>query len=189
MWNSRSPLTHLNPPPRGLHPFPSPLFPITLTLSSCSPFPSSSSLLPLPPVSVPHSPTLPLFPSPSPPIRPHPRPPLSTACRFDGISPKTLPFDCTPQNLAKKLIKILGLHHPPLLSRMQAPLPEFGSAPLLISIIKVEGRKNHKSGANCINLHTGGPWHESQRVTTSHNESQRVINRTKPLENHACVKS
>ena len=75
-----------------------------------------------------------------------------------------------PKHVAKKLIKILCLQRPPCLlgAALCLPGPEFGSAPLFISIIKVEGRRSHKSAPKCIILHTRSPWAESQRVTTSH---------------------
>ena len=74
-------------------------------------------------------------------------------------------------SFAKKLIKILCQRRPPSPPGTWNGFPEFGSAPLFISIIKVEGRRSHKSAEKCIFYTPEAPWPESQRVTTSHNES------------------
>ena len=80
-------------------------------------------------------------------------------------------------NFAKKLIKIMCLRSPTSSHGLWTVAQEFESAPLLFSIIKVEGLKNHKSRETCTKYTLGAPWPESQRVTTSHNESQRPSNR------------
>ena len=94
--------------------------------------------------------------------------------------PNPLPPECYfqkslhgpgPQGFAKKLIKILSLQRPTSSPMLWAVPPRFGSAPLFISIIKVEGRRGHKSKEKYAKYSMGAPWPESQRVTTSHNES------------------